>query len=1048
MNFPNFIKDPCISTAPPPPDVRCSDPAFALAHPDICSTSPVLIIAPGTVLGCSLGSVQFQAYLSQNGKQTLLISGVVWSSSDNNTAVIGAISGNATGITAGSATITAVYGDLQATATLEVMGTGCCTERSVATVLIVDISKSMGLVFGTGYPTRLDYAKSAAARYASETNTDKDTIGLVTFDSTADLDIPLTSDKASVQTAIGTLSPGVNLTGIGLALQAAKDALDASSADQKVMVLFSDGEDKDTVVSDDPLPIASAFKNSGGVIIVVGVRAHDSGFNLLNALATGGFFLNAYPATAQTAKDNLSGLKGYTCAGNCVPEGDAFVSKPALDYQSFTHWDVTAGKVDLFGPDLFDLLPGNGLYVNLGHNLANNAGQITSKTAYTFLAGRQYRLSFYLAGNQVADLTGYSVKAEIGNGLILNQVISMTDFEQPFTKYSFVFTVQADTTGKVRFTQQIPSGADPVYGTLLDRVLLEDVTGSETLLDDEFDGENLTYVPPACGPSDLFTGEGVFPMPANYDGAGLATVTGLVIGKRYIYTPGSDDVQIDGGLVVLVGSDGVQAFIPTSDSAQLAGPAGQPITDTLTYTVPGYYGYNCEGEGCLSSPPGVQIQDPSPQADIEAGYVPPTSYSSTKTVTATCPVGSVQVAGTTAVPVMTSPTAPAGEVTTSAELTGFEAWRAFAASGRGWKNSALTGWIMYKFAAAKTILGYALTTYDVQSDQFFYVFTIEGSNDGTNFTTLATSGVEQSTGATAHRQFDTAATFLYYRLSYTLDSGVFQAVKLELFEPATTQGVTGTATKTSLISQADADAKALAAATVAANAALAAVGCVTRYTSNQFFTAKCDVGTFGNPVTKSASAVSYTSQADADTQALAAAQTLAEAALVCTLSNNTEEVVIHDSPDNTPKAASPFPSVHYVSGKTGLVTNVTVTLKGYSHDFPSDSQIFLRSPSGRKVMLMQGVGNGHPVSGLNLLFSDAAGSSLSAAAITSGTWKPSQMGGAAVFPAPAPAGPYSSTLSAFIGDNPNGSWSLWVVDCKFLDSGSLANGWTINITSA
>ena len=46
----------------------------------------------------------------------------------------------------------------------------------------------------------------------------------------------------------------------------------------------------------------------------------------------------------------------------------------------------------------------------------------------------------------------------------------------------------------------------------------------------------------------------------------------------------------------------------------------------------------------------------------------------------------------------------------------------------------------------------------------------------------------------------------------------------------------------------------------------------------------------------------------------------------------------------------------------------------------------------------------------------------------------------------APAPPYGSTLSALNGGNPNGAWSLFVLDDQSPDSGIISNGWFITLT--
>jgi len=115
-----------------------------------------------------------------------------------------------------------------------------------------------------------------------------------------------------------------------------------------------------------------------------------------------------------------------------------------------------------------------------------------------------------------------------------------------------------------------------------------------------------------------------------------------------------------------------------------------------------------------------------------------------------------------------------------------------------------------------------------------------------------------------------------------------------------------------------------------------------------------------------------------------------------------------------------------------------------SHTYPDDLDILLVGPGGQKVLLMSDAGGGSDVNNITLTFDDAAASALAdSAAIVAGTYKPTDFVTGDTFPSPAPAGPYGTTLSTFNGLNPNGTWSLYVLDDAASDSGSIAGGWSL-----
>ena len=152
-------------------------------------------------------------------------------------------------------------------------------------------------------------------------------------------------------------------------------------------------------------------------------------------------------------------------------------------------------------------------------------------------------------------------------------------------------------------------------------------------------------------------------------------------------------------------------------------------------------------------------------------------------------------------------------------------------------------------------------------------------------------------------------------------------------------------------------------------------------------------------------------------------------------------------------AASLYPSPITVSGVGPQLTGISIKLNNFSHFYPADVDILLVGPGGQNVMLMSDVGTFFPVSNLTFTFDNVSGTSMpSGSQLASGTFTPTNfdpVGDVDGFPAPAPlVGPYGSSFAPFIGTNPNGAWSLYIVDDVAGNNGQLAGGWSITVTTA
>jgi hypothetical protein len=136
---------------------------------------------------------------------------------------------------------------------------------------------------------------------------------------------------------------------------------------------------------------------------------------------------------------------------------------------------------------------------------------------------------------------------------------------------------------------------------------------------------------------------------------------------------------------------------------------------------------------------------------------------------------------------------------------------------------------------------------------------------------------------------------------------------------------------------------------------------------------------------------------------------------------------------------------------------MTLTLNGLTHPRPDDIDILLVSPLGQTLVPMSDTGGVNAVSGVTLTLSDSAASLIpDDTTLVTGTFRPTSVNalGQNAFPSPAPAGPYnnaapagmSTFTSLFGGTNPNGTWSLYVVDDALGQAGSFASGACLSFT--
>jgi len=131
------------------------------------------------------------------------------------------------------------------------------------------------------------------------------------------------------------------------------------------------------------------------------------------------------------------------------------------------------------------------------------------------------------------------------------------------------------------------------------------------------------------------------------------------------------------------------------------------------------------------------------------------------------------------------------------------------------------------------------------------------------------------------------------------------------------------------------------------------------------------------------------------------------------------------------------------------VAKATVTFTNFSHTHANDVDIMLAPPGGQNMLLLANNGGANAMNNIMLTLDDSAATPVPvSSAIVTATNHPNPVLPVAAFPSPAPPAPYATTLSGCNGSNPNGAWNLFVIDDTTLDSGSIANGWILSLTTA
>lgn len=153
----------------------------------------------------------------------------------------------------------------------------------------------------------------------------------------------------------------------------------------------------------------------------------------------------------------------------------------------------------------------------------------------------------------------------------------------------------------------------------------------------------------------------------------------------------------------------------------------------------------------------------------------------------------------------------------------------------------------------------------------------------------------------------------------------------------------------------------------------------------------------------------------------------------------------------------PYPSDIVVSGLPGSISNVTVTIHNFvdpgtiNSPNPGHLSLLVVSPGGTAVLIYSDADDSTGAFGpVTFTLDDNAATLIPQSDFVSGIYKPS------VYKndfnlnlnSPAPTGsPYNTALSSFIGQAPNGTWSLYSFDRHGGHGMTIEGGWTLTIAT-
>jgi hypothetical protein len=143
-----------------------------------------------------------------------------------------------------------------------------------------------------------------------------------------------------------------------------------------------------------------------------------------------------------------------------------------LGISSLVNWNVTRDTVDVLGPGLFDLYPGNGNYLDMAGSGSLPYGRISSATSLSLTPG-SYTLSFLLGKNGTGTRT-----MNVSVGSVFSTTITDSLTYPAFVLQSFTFAVGASTSANIVFDYPNNGTNSFSQGYMIDAVVLQSASAA------------------------------------------------------------------------------------------------------------------------------------------------------------------------------------------------------------------------------------------------------------------------------------------------------------------------------------------------------------------------------------------------------------------------------------------------------------------------------------------------------------------------------------------------------------------------------------------